>query len=159
VRGSRPGRVLGLDLGTRRVGVAVSDSERRLALAWGTLPGDRGDEALAQAVGELVDELGATALVVGLPRSLDGTEGPAAIAARQRIAVLTAGLRERAVAVVTADERLTTASATRALQAAGLRGPRRRAVVDAAAAVELLQAWLDGQQRRGARTGRTGAAS
>ncbi|MCK4177201.1 Holliday junction resolvase RuvX [Aciditerrimonas ferrireducens] len=144
--GERPGRALGLDLGARRVGVAVSDSAGRLALPWGTLPGDQGDEALAAAVGSLAEELGVRTIVVGVPRSLDGREGPAAVAARTRIADLAERLAARHLTVTTQDERLTTVSASRALRAAGVGGRRQRARVDAAAATELLQGWLDARQ-------------
>ncbi len=144
--GERPGRALGLDLGARRVGVAVSDSAGRLALPWGTLPGDQGDEALAAAVGSLAEELGVGTVVVGLPRSLDGREGGAARAARARITALAERLAAHRVTVTTQDERLTTVAASRALRAAGVGGRRQRTRVDAAAATEVLQGWLDARQ-------------
>src|SRR5205085_3638545 len=81
-------------------------------------------------------------VVIGLPLSLDGSEGPAAAWARAEASALAAALGD--VPVELYDERLTTVSAQRALVAAGVRGRNRRRVVDQVAAAVLLQAWLDG---------------
>lgn len=136
-----PGRALAVDLGERRIGVAVCDSAGTMAfprevVARGTDPAD----AVA-AIRRVVAETGATTVVVGLPVSLDGTSGPAAERARVEANELARALD--GVKVVLFDERLTTVSATSALAAAGSRGRRRRERVDSAAAAVLLQAWLD----------------
>jgi putative Holliday junction resolvase len=134
-------RVVGLDLGERRVGVAVCDSGGRVAVPHSTLErkGDAGADRAA--VLALVDELGAERVVVGLPLSLDGRRRAAARAAAEEAAALGAELEGRGIGVETFDERFTTVSAQRALAAAGRRGRRR--VVDQSAAAVMLQAWLD----------------
>ena len=136
------GRVLALDLGERRIGIAVSDSERRLATPLCVIErdGKGGGDALCAAVAGLVEETGATEVVVGMPLSLDGRAGPAARRAGGEVAVLRAGLD---VAVCTADERLSTVSAARALRMGGLDAKKARRRIDAVAASVLLQAWLD----------------
>ncbi len=132
-----PGRrVLALDLGTARVGVAVSDATATLASPLATLrPGDHA--GVAGIVAE--EEVGL--VLVGLPRNMDGSRGPAARAAEAEAAALAAALP---VPVALVDERLTTVGADRALRAQGRRGPARRRVIDQAAAAVLLQGWLDG---------------
>jgi putative holliday junction resolvase len=138
-------RVLGIDLGSRRIGVAVSDPGGVLATPVTVVPrsGDRGADHRALAA--LVDEWQAERVVVGLPLSLDGSMGPAARAAAEEAEQLAGAV---GVPVEVADERLTTVTADRALrEAAPRRGARaRRAVVDAAAAAVLLQTWLDGRR-------------
>lgn len=138
-------RVLGVDLGSRRIGVAVSDPGGVLASPVTVLTrrGDRGADH--RAIADLVREWAAERVVVGLPLSLDGSMGPAARAADEEARAL-AGVVDVPVDVV--DERLTTVTADRALrEAAPRRGARaRRAVVDAAAAAVLLQSWLDGRR-------------
>ena len=102
-----------------------------------------GDEVRDRAkVVEEIRDLGAERVVVGLPLSLDGSEGPAAAWARSEASALAAALPE--VEVELYDERLTTVSAQRSLVAAGVKGKNRRRVVDQVAAAVLLQAWLDG---------------
>ena len=136
---------VGVDLGTRRIGLAVTDRGGRLAFPWGTVvrSGDR--VADHRAIAEVVREVEATTVVVGLPLSLDGGEGPAARAARAEAAQLAQVLAVDGVVVETFDERLTTVSAEAALAEAGHRGRSRRRVVDSAAAAVLLQAWLEGR--------------
>lgn len=137
-----PGRVLALDLGTRRVGVALSDATRTIASPYEVLErtGDRRrDHARIRA---LVDELEVTLVVVGLPRSMDGSLGPAARSALGEVDELAACT---GVPVETYDERLTTVSAERILGARGVRAKDRRAVVDKVAAAVILQSWLDAQ--------------
>ena len=136
-------RVVALDLGTRRVGVAVSDPTGTLASPHSVIRrGDRDPDAYRAEVAAVVTEVAAERVVVGLPLSLSGDEGPAAVAARAEAAALADLL---AVPVETYDERLTTVTAHRALRERGLRSRERRAVVDSAAAAVLLQAWLDGR--------------
>lgn len=134
-------RAVAVDLGSRRIGVALCDSAGTVATPYQTVHrrGDRGAEH-AELAG-LAAEVDAEVVVVGLPVSLDGTDGPAAVAARAEAAELAGHLD---VPVVLHDERLTTVTAERSLAAQGRRGRRRRQVVDQVAAAVLLQAWLDG---------------
>lgn len=132
---------MALDLGSKRIGVAVSD-------ALGTLASPRtvvvrsGDVARDhRAIAKLVAAEEARLVLVGLPLSLDGSDGPAAVAARAEAATLAALLD---VPVVLHDERLTTVTAHRLLAERGLDSRARRKVVDQAAAAVMLQAWLDG---------------
>lgn len=135
-------RVLGLDLGEARIGVAVSDSDEVLATAYGVVPRGGGTTAAHRRIAELVEEVGAGKVVVGLPLSLDGRAGPAAEATLAEVEVLRGRLP---VPVETHDERLTTVSATRNLRRVGAKRPRR--VVDQVAASVMLQSWLDGARR------------
>lgn len=131
-------RALGLDLGSVRIGVAVGSGSVATPLDTITRSGDRSvDHA---AVRSLVEEWGATVVVVGLPILLSGEEGVAVDEVRDEVEQLRAALT---VPVETYDERLTTVSAHRSLRAAGVRGRRRRNVVDRVAAAVMLQAWLD----------------
>lgn len=137
------GRRLGVDVGAVRVGVALSDPDGVLATPLATVPRDveRGtDLATLRA---LVAEHDAVEVVVGLPRTLAGREGPAAEAARAFGDALAATLP---VPVVYADERLTTVVATQQLRARGVKGRKQRAVIDQAAAVAILQGWLDARR-------------
>jgi putative Holliday junction resolvase len=141
-RGKTPSvRVLGVDPGSKRIGLALSDEDRTLASPLETVDVDGRDAAVARVV-TLARAHAVTALVVGLPLRLDGTEGPEAGRARALGDRLSADLE---VPVVYWDERFTTAQAERELSAVGKRGPARRAVVDQAAATLLLQSWLDAQ--------------
>lgn len=137
-------RVVGIDLGSRRIGVAVSDVTGTLASPHTVLDrsGDRADDHRRLAA--LVADLGAERVVVGLPLSLRGTSGPAAQSAAEEAEALAAVV---GVPVESCDERLTTVSAERALRTAGTRARARRKVIDKAAAAVLLQAWLDGRGR------------
>ena len=130
-------RVLGVDLGSVRVGIALSDPGRILATPVSVLVRDAG---LHQRIADLVDELGAGAVVVGLPRSLDGQERKAAKMVRAEVRQLQAHLR---VPVHLQDERLSTVAAHAGLAAAGRTARQRRGSVDASAAAVLLQSWLD----------------
>jgi putative holliday junction resolvase len=139
----RPGVRLGVDPGQVRIGVASCDPEARLAMPVETVPRGPGD---LDRLAALVAERAAIEVVVGLPRSLSGTEGPAAVSAREFASSLAAAV---AVPVRLVDERLTTVSAGRQLQAAGRSTRRQRGVVDQAAAVVLLQAALDSERSTG----------
>ena len=134
----RAGRVLGLDVGQARIGVAVSDDRRRLAVPIGTVR--TGAPQDLKAVAALVREHGATDVVIGLPLSLSGREGEAADHARAFAEALRGFLQ---IPVHLQDERLTTVEAERALRRAGIGGRTRREVVDQTAATLILQAWLD----------------
>ncbi len=134
-----PGRVLGLDLGDARIGVAVSDPDRLVAVPHGTVrvgqpPGE------LKAVAALVGDLGISTVVVGHPRSMSGASGPRAQQAEAFADALRAVV---AVPVELQDERLSTVEAERALREAGVAGRHRRKVVDESAAVVILDAWLD----------------
>jgi putative Holliday junction resolvase len=138
--GRRPaGRVLGLDLGDARVGVAISDPERRVAVPHGTIRTGQPPGEL-KAVAALVGELDVTAVVVGHPRSMSGASGPRAQQAEAFAEALRAIV---GVPVELHDERLSTAEAERSLREAGVSGRRRRKVVDESAATVILGAWLD----------------
>jgi putative Holliday junction resolvase len=133
-------RVIGLDLGSKRVGVAVGDTDTRVATPVSVLPRTADLVADRRKVAELVAEWEAGCVVVGLPISLDGSMGPAARAAETEIAALAAAL---AVPVIAHDERLSTVSAHHALAEAGQSSRDRRERVDAVAASVFLQDWLD----------------
>lgn len=135
---SEPGRVLGLDLGDARIGVAISDDERRLAVPLGTVR--TGAPADLRAIVELVREHEVTLVVVGHPLLLSGAAGERAHHAERFAQALRQVLP---VPVVLHDERLSTAEADRVLRAAGAPGRRRRRVVDRSSATVILQAWLD----------------
>ena len=139
-------RALGLDLGERRVGVAVCDSAGTVATPVETLVRSGDAEADLRAIADQVREWQAEIVVVGLPLSLDGTEGPAATAARTEIDHLE---RLLSVPVVSYDERLTTVIAERSLMEQQMKGPRRRGVVDQVAAAVILQSWIDAGMPRG----------
>lgn len=137
------GRRLGIDVGGVRVGVALSDPDGVLATPLVTVPRDVEGDTDLRAIAALVREHEAVEVVVGLPRTLAGREGPAAQAADAFAAAL-GGVLD--VPVTLADERLTTVVATRQLRESGRRGRRQRAVVDQAAAVAILQGWLDARR-------------
>ena len=144
----RPGRALGVDLGARRIGLAVSDSAGTLATPRGTLARTDPDRDRRALVERAVEEE-VVVVVVGLPLSLDGSRGPAARAAEAEADALAGLLAGHGIRVELFDERLTTVSAHQALTAGGTRGRDQRAVVDQTAAAVMLSAWLDG--RRAAR--------
>jgi len=135
-------RILGVDLGTVRIGLALSDPTETLASPLAVLRRSGDEGADRRAVVGAAHEHEATRIVVGLPRSLDGTEGPAARAARAEIAELAAVAGDD-LPVEAYDERLTTVIADRALAASGRTGRRRRQVVDQVAAAVMLQGYLD----------------
>lgn len=131
-------RALGLDLGSKRIGVALSAGTLATPFEVVHRTGDRQRDH--RAIAALVDEAEAEVVVVGLPLSMDGTVGPAAARALAEIEELSAALD---VPVETWDERLSTVTAERALRAQDLKGPARRKVIDKVAASVILQAWLD----------------
>jgi putative Holliday junction resolvase len=145
VTGKTPGVWLAVDVGTVRVGVARSDPGGVLASPWVTLARDVKRDSDISELAELVQSCGAVGVVVGLPTTLRGQEGAAAAMARDYSARLAEAVQP--VPVVHLDERLTTVSAQRKLRQVGVRGRAQRAKIDQAAAVELLQHWLDGRSR------------
>jgi putative Holliday junction resolvase len=136
-------RALGLDLGERRIGVALCDSGGVLATPYEVVTRS-GDRARDHArIAALAEEAGAEVIVVGLPLSLDGSKGPAALGVEAEVAELRDHLGVR---VELWDERLSTVEATRRLRSAGVSGRKRRHVIDQVAATVILQAWLDATQ-------------
>lgn len=138
-------RAVGLDLGTRRIGVAVSDDEGRVATPHQVVARSGDPTSDRARIARIVAEVGAGIVVVGLPLSLDGSLGPAARAALDEASALEEILD---VPVTTHDERLTTVTAERQLLGLGLDARRRRRRIDEAAAAVMLQAWLDGRPPR-----------
>jgi putative holliday junction resolvase len=139
-------RVLGLDLGSRRIGVAVSDRSGTIASPLTVLARSRRPAQDHAAIARLVTEEEADLVVVGLPLSLSGDHGPAARAALGEVAALATVL---SVPVETYDERLTTVTADAALMEFGLRAVARRRVVDKVAAAVMLQSWLEHRRAGG----------
>jgi putative holliday junction resolvase len=136
--------VLGLDLGSKRIGVAVSDRSGTVASPL-TVVQRSGDRRVDhRRIAGLVEDEEAERVVVGLPLSLDGRVGPAARAALEEAAEIGSVVT---VPVETYDERLTTVTAERSMMQARMRGEARRRVVDKVAAAVMLQAWLDGRPR------------
>jgi putative holliday junction resolvase len=136
-------RALGIDLGSRRIGVALSDSAGAVAVPFEVVERTRDREADHRRLAELAAEAEAEVVVVGVPYSMDGTVGPAA---RRYLAEIRALEQVLPVPVTTHDERLSTVTAHRSLTEMQLDRSQRRRVVDKVAAAVILQAWLD--QRR-----------
>jgi putative Holliday junction resolvase len=134
-----PGPVLGLDLGDARIGVALSDPDRRVAIPLGTVktgspPGE------LRSIADIAAEHGVTAVVVGLPVMMSGERGERA----QRAVAFARALEDVLTeSVEMQDERLSTVEAERRLRSSGVRTKARRAVVDKTAATVILQSWLD----------------
>lgn len=149
-----PGRRIGLDVGTVRIGVAVSDRDAVLAMPVETVPRETGlkdrDKGDIDRLLEIIDEYDVVEIVVGLPRTLKG-HGSVSVKHAKEIAfrinrrLSNAG---RPIPVRMADERLTTVAATAALRASGVSEKAGRKVIDQAAAVEILQSWLDARAAR-----------
>ena len=136
-------RAVALDIGTRRIGVALSDSGGTVATPYEvvTRSGDRSVDH--RRIAALVEEARAEVVVVGLPLSLDGSAGPAAQAILAEVDELRGVVP---VSIVTWDERLSTVEAERSLRAMRVRKGRHRQVVDQVAATVILQSWLDAGQ-------------
>lgn len=140
------GRRLGVDVGTVRIGVAVSDPDAILATPVETVPRDKRSGKHLKRLAALVDEYQVVEVVVGLPRTLADRAGSSAQDATEVADLLAA--RIAPVPVRLSDERFTTVTAQRALREAGVRARGQRSMIDQAAAVGILQNWLD--QRRAA---------
>ena len=136
-------RVLGVDPGSKRVGLAVSDPTATIAQPLATIAAEP-RETLAERVAGVAREHEVTRIVVGLPRRLDGTLGPEAKAAR---ALAEEIRRASKLAVELVDERLTTAAAEKSLLERGMHREKRRANIDRVAAAILLQSHLDRKRR------------
>lgn len=142
-------RVLGVDLGSRRIGLACSDATGTIASPLRVLVRS-GDEARDhRAIVEAATEEEAERIVVGWPLSMSGAEGTAAVAARAEADAIRAIAGD--IAVELHDERLTTVTAERALLESGMRRKSRTKVRDAVAAAVMLQAYLDGAASGGGR--------
>jgi putative Holliday junction resolvase len=139
------GRAAGIDLGARRIGVAVSDSGRRLASPRTTVVRTGDSQRDRQALVDVLVEAEVTVAVVGHPLSLDGARRTAAQAAEAEAGELRQLLVPHHIEVELFDERLTTVTAHQALAAGGKVAKARRDVIDRSSAAVLLQAWLDGR--------------
>jgi len=133
-------RAVGVDLGSMRIGVAVSDPSGTLASPYEVVARSGDVAADHRRLAAIAAAVEAEVVVVGLPLSLSGAAGPAAEAVRAEVEALRGVMP---VPVETFDERLTTVSADRSMRERGMKAPARRKVVDKLAAAVLLQAWLD----------------
>ncbi len=139
-------RVLGLDVGTKTLGVAMSDSGQMLAQACEVLV-RRGEAHDVTAIVARVAQHDVGVVVVGLPLELDGSRGHRVRLVERFVRALTSQLEPMGVTLETWDERFSTAAAERTLIEGGLSRARRKARVDAVAAQFLLQGWLDARRR------------
>ena len=146
----RSGVRVGIDVGTVRIGIATCDPSGLLATPFQTVARDARD---LDEIAEIVRELGAIEVVIGLPLSMSGAEGPSARSVRDYSVTL--AVRVAPVHVRLVDERLTTVAAARGLRKAGVDGRRARAVVDQVAAAAILQAALDTERSLGRPAGET----
>ena len=136
-------RALGVDLGSRRIGISASDPTGTLASPVGVV--ERRDDRTAEhrEIVALATELGADTIVVGMPLSLDGSRGPAARAVEEELRRLRPVARAAGFEVDTYDERFSTVTADHGLREARLGRRKRRDRIDAAAATVILQSWLE----------------
>lgn len=137
-------RALGLDLGSKRIGVAVGDRSGTIASPLLVLQRSGSTRRDHEAIAKLVIEEEADVVVVGLPLNMNGTSGPAAQAAIDEAEALATVV---GVPVVTFDERRTTVTADQAMMEAKMRAQARRRIVDKIAAAVMLQSWLDTRGR------------
>ncbi len=133
-------RALGIDLGSKRVGVAISDTSGTIASALTTVHRSKSRRHDHAEIAKIVKLEECEVVVVGLPLSLDGSHGPAATSAVKEAKQLEQSV---GVPVEMYDERFTTVTAERHMMEVGLDARQRRKVVDKAAAAVILQAWLD----------------
>ena len=132
-------RIMALDVGSKRIGVALSDPLKITAQGLETFQRTTLEEDI-RSLWQLIDQHEVSQLVVGLPKNMDGTIGFKAEEVRQFIADLTA---QRSIEVIWVDERLTTVSAERTLLEADVSRAKRKKVIDKMAAVLILQSYLD----------------
>lgn len=139
---SNTGRVLGVDYGDVRTGIAMSDPTRLLASAFCTLK-ESGMRHTANKIAQIAKENNVTMIVVGLPKNMDGTEGPRA----EVVLAFCALLGEATdIEIVTRDERLSTVQAYRMMDYTQTFGKKRKDNIDALSAQIILQDWLDAQR-------------
>ena len=137
-------RVIGVDFGDVRTGIAVSDESMFIASGVGTVTA-KGLSALADRIGEYCRMYGASKIVMGRPLNMDDTAGPRAEKADRFAAIL----RERTgLEVILTDERLTTVEAHEFLDMTDTRGRKRKKVIDTLSAEIILQNWLDGERKK-----------
>ncbi|MAD60782.1 MAG: Holliday junction resolvase RuvX [Myxococcales bacterium] len=135
-------RVLGIDYGEKRVGLAISDPSRIFAQTLSTIARTRdGDQAVVKMIKTAIQNQQITEIVIGWPLRLNGREG----IQTQKVDRFIKHLNDLALPIHKWDERLSTVSADRVLSQGGVRGKARRQKVDQLAAVIILQAWLDAQ--------------
>ena len=139
-------RALGVDLGSKRIGIAVSDPTGTIASPLTVVHRSKSPRRDLDEIARIAREEEADLIVVGLPLTMRGEVGSAAEAAIVEAARLATVV---GVPVETHDERLTTVTAERSLMEAGMRGQERRRVVDKVAAAVMLQSWLDARRARG----------
>ncbi|WP_175410678.1 Holliday junction resolvase RuvX [Streptomyces sp. TRM64462] len=144
--GMRRGRRLAIDVGDARIGVASCDPDGVLATPVETVPG-RDVPAAHRRLRQIAEEYEPIEIVVGLPRSLSGREGPAATKVRAFARELAKGVAPVPVRLV--DERMTTVTATQGLRASGVKSKKGRSVIDQAAAVIILQNALESERVSG----------
>lgn len=137
-------RSLGVDLGTRRIGVAMSDSSGVIASPLTVITRSSTHAQDHQKIQELINEYAVDCVVVGMPLSMSGKVGPAAKSAREEISEMEVAL---SVPVYSYDERLTTKMANDSMMQANMKAQARRRIVDKIAAAVMLQGWLDHADR------------
>ncbi len=135
------GRILAIDWGTKRIGLALSDAERILASPYATL--EFSPHICLPRIGEIILEEGVSLIVIGLPINMDGSEGESAKAVRE----FAASLECLQVPVQLVDERLSSYTAEQRLREGGKKPSRKKALVDRAAAAVILQDYLDQLKR------------
>ena len=133
-------RALGVDLGEKRIGIAVSDSNGKVATPLQVVIRSKSIKQDHKKICDLVDEWEADIVVVGMPYSLNGSKGLAAKTVEKEVKELSSALE---VPVATQDERLTTVMAAKELAIQGLDSKKQRKVIDQVAASVILQSWLD----------------
>lgn len=140
-------RILGLDYGSKTVGVAISDPLGYTAQGLEIIRRERPDKLrkTCARIEEIITEYDVKQIVMGLPKNMDGSEGERAMWTRDFKEMLE---RRTGLEVILWDERLTTVAADRYMDEAGVKGDKRKAVVDEIAAVFILQGYLDGRGNR-----------
>ena len=136
-------RVLAIDHGTKRMGIAVSDELKMIAQPLEYIPAEPFAAFLAR-LKDILREKEVDLVVVGLPRNMDGSYGPAALKVQDFVAALKGAIT---IPIKTLDERLTSVQANRFLIEGNVRREKRKEKVDKTAAAILLQSYLDGMQR------------
>jgi len=133
-------RALGIDHGDARIGLALSDELRMLAHPLETVPAGKN---APDHIAKVIKDRSVDAIILGLPKNMDGSKGPAA----QKVEAFGEQLRAKApgVKLVLWDERMTTVAAQRSLHEAGRNAKNSRAIIDQVAAQHILQSWLDSQ--------------